>query len=104
EADGHERIACAASGQEALTLLAKDRFSLVLLDMVLPDLNGDLVLSKIKQNPDIRDTPVIMISGNTETDQVSRCIELGADDYLPKPFNSTILRARIASSFRRDSQ
>ena len=96
ETDGHERIASASGGNEAIALLEKEKFSLVLLDMMMPDLNGDQVLKIIKGNPDTRDTPVVMISADTDIEKVSKCIELGADDYLPKPFNPTILRARIA--------
>jgi len=103
EADGHERIASASGGAEAMSLIEKQKFSLVLLDMMMPDLNGDEVLRMIKSNPDTRDIPVVMISADTDTEKVSKCIELGADDYLPKPFNPTILRARIGSALRRES-
>ena len=103
EADGHERIASASGGNDAMSLIGKQKFSLVLLDMMMPDLNGDEVLRMIKSNPDTRDIPVVMISADTDTDKISKCIELGADDYLPKPFNPTILRARIGSALRRES-
>lgn len=103
EADGHEALTMAAGGSEALALIAKRNFSLVLLDMMMPDLNGDEVLRAIKSNPDTRDVAVIMISADTDTDKISKCLELGADDYLPKPFNPTILRARIGSALRRES-
>jgi adenylate cyclase len=101
--DGHERIASAASGSEALALIEKEKFSLVLLDLMMPDMNGDEVLKQIKSDPDKRDIPVVMISADTDVEKVSQCIELGADDYLPKPFNPTILRARIAAALRRHS-
>src|SRR5881392_2140281 len=87
ESDGHERIVSAASGNEAIALLEKQKFSLVLLDLMMPDLNGDEVLKVIKSDPD----------------KVAQCIDLGADDYLPKPFNPTILRARIGAALRRQS-
>ena len=103
ETDGHERIASASDGQEALALLEREKFGLVLLDMMMPGLNGDEVLKIIKHNPETRETPVVMISADTDIDKVSKCIELGADDYLPKPFNPTILRARIRSALRRGS-
>jgi adenylate cyclase len=103
ESDGHERIVCAASGNEAIALIEKEKFSLILLDLMMPDLNGDEVLKVIRSDPDKRDIPVIMISADTDVDKVSQCIELGADDYLPKPFNSTILRARIGAALRRQS-
>src|SRR5690349_13024767 len=101
--DGHERIASAAGGNEAIALIAKEKFSLILLDLMMPDLNGDEVLKAIKSDPDKRDISVVMISADTNADKVSQCIELGADDYLPKPFNPTILRARIGAALRRHS-
>jgi len=101
--DGYERVASAASGNEAIALIEKEKFSLVLLDLMMPDLNGDEVLKVIKSDPDKRDISVVMISADTDADKVSQCIELGADDYLPKPFNPTILRARIAATLRRHS-
>src|SRR5437899_11919238 len=103
ESDGRERIASAASGNEAIALIEKEKFSLVLLDLMMPDLNGDEVLKVIKSDPEKRDTPVVMISADTDAEKVSQCIELGADDYLSKPFNPTILRARIAAALRRES-
>ena len=103
EADGHEALTMASGGSEALALIEKRAFSLVLLDMMMPDLNGDEVLRAIKSNPDTRDVAVIMISADTDTDKISKCLELGAEDYLPKPFNPTILKARIGSALRRDS-
>jgi class 3 adenylate cyclase len=101
--DGHECIASASGANEALALLKKKKFALVLLDMMMPDLNGDEVLKIIKDNPDTRDIPVVMISADSDTEKVSKCIELGADDYLPKPFNPTILRARIGAALRQRS-
>jgi len=103
ESDGHERIASASGGNEALELIKNQKFSLVLLDLMMPDLNGDEVLRVLKSDPDTRDLPVVMISADTDTEKVSKCIDLGADDYLPKPFNPTILRARIGSVLRRES-
>jgi adenylate cyclase len=103
EADGHSRLATASGGHEALDLLAREKFSLVLLDMMMPDLNGDEVLKIIKGNPDTRDVSVVVLSADTDTERVAKCIELGADDYLPKPFNPTILRARISSELRKRS-
>jgi adenylate cyclase len=103
ESDGHERIASAASGNEAIALIEKEKFSLVLLDLMMPDLNGDEVLKLIKSDPDKRDMPVVMISADTDAEKISQCIEFGADDYLPKPFNPTILRARIDAALRRHS-
>jgi class 3 adenylate cyclase len=103
QADGHVRITCASGGNDAVALLAKERFSLILLDMMMPDLSGDEVLKRIKGDPETRDTPVVVISAETDTDLISKCIEIGADDYLPKPFNQAILRARVASALRKYS-
>jgi adenylate cyclase len=103
ESDGHERIASASGGTEAIALLEKQKFSLVLLDLMMPDLNGDEVLKLIKSDPDKRDIPVVMISADTDAEKVAQCIELGADDYLSKPFNPTLLRARIGAALRRHS-
>ena len=103
EADGYQNIASASGGNEAISLIENEKFSLVLLDMMMPDLNGDEVLRLIRSKADTRDIPVVMISADTDTDKISKCIELGADDYLPKPFNPTILRARIGSALRRNS-
>jgi len=103
EADGYEHVETASGGHAALELIGRKRFNLVLLDMMMPDLNGDEVLRAIKSNPDTRDLAVVMISADTDTDKVSKCIELGAEDYLPKPFNPTILKARISSALRRES-
>jgi adenylate cyclase len=103
ESDGHERIASASSGTEAIALIERQSFNLVLLDLMMPDLNGDEVLRLIKSDPDKRDIPVVMISADTDAQKVSQCIELGAEDYLSKPFNPTILRARIGAALRRHS-
>jgi len=75
ETDGHERIASAASGNEAIALIEKEKFSLVLRDLMMPDLNGDEVLKVIKSDPDKRDIPVVMISADTDAEKVSQCIE-----------------------------
>ena len=103
KADGHERVVSAKGGKEALAFLEAEKFSLVLLDMMMPDLNGDEVLKIIKSKAETRDIPVVMISADTDTENVSKCIELGADDYLQKPFNPAILRARIGAALRRGS-
>jgi class 3 adenylate cyclase len=103
ETDGHMRLSTASGGHEALAMLAQEKFSLVLLDLMMPDLTGDEVLKVIKGNPDTRDVSVVMLSADSDTEKISKCIEIGADDYLPKPFNPTILRARIASELRKRS-
>ena len=98
--DGH-RVTRAESGQRALELLAVEEFDLVLLDLMMPDLNGFQVLERLKADERLHAVPVIMISGLQETDSVIRCIEAGAEDYLTKPFNPVLLRARISACLER---
>lgn len=96
----HE-VETAANGADALDLLATRDFDLVLLDLVMPGLNGYEVLTRIKADERLRAIPVIMISGLQEVDSAIRCIEAGAEDYLSKPFNLTLLRARIEACLER---
>lgn len=94
--EGHEVVAV-ADGLTALEAVQDQRFDLALLDMIMPGLNGDEVLKGIKADPALHALPVIMISALDETDSIVRCIEAGAEDYLPKPFNRVLLRARIGA-------
>jgi adenylate cyclase len=98
--DGH-RVARADSGRRALEILAVEDFDLILLDLLMPDLNGFEVLERLKADDRLHDIPVIMISGLQEADSVIRCIEAGAEDYLPKPFSPVLLRARISACLER---
>ena len=100
EREGH-RVAVADGGLKALDLLGAQSFDLVLLDILMPELDGYEVLARLKSDPAWRDIPVIVISGLDELDSVVRCIEMGAEDYLPKPFNPTLLRARINASLEK---
>jgi DNA-binding response OmpR family regulator len=90
-------VRCAEDGLGALEVLRRDPCDVVLLDIVMPELDGVSVLERIKSDPALQDVPVIMISGVDETESVLRCIELGAEDYLPKPFDPVLLRARISA-------
>lgn len=99
--EGYTNLATAANGREALDKLNAERFDLVLLDIMMPDLNGYEVLEQVKATPALRDIPIIMISALDEVDSVIRCIELGAEDYLTKPFNPTLLRARVGASLEK---
>jgi adenylate cyclase len=94
EQEGH-RVGSSANGQEALEILREDPFDVVLLDIVMPELDGVSVLERLKRDVVLQHVPVIMISAVDELDTVVRCIEMGAEDYLPKPFNPVLLRARI---------
>lgn len=97
---GHAVVA-AENGKRALELLGEKNFDLVLLDILMPELNGYQVLQTLKADRKLRDLPVIMISALDEIDSVVRCIEMGAEDYLPKPFNPVLLNARIESSLEK---
>ena len=94
---GHE-VVTASSGRDALALLQVQAFDVVLLDVMMPDMDGYEVLGRIKSDERLQRTPVVMISALNEVQSVIRCIEAGADDYLAKPFDSMLLRARIAAS------
>ena len=100
-AQGYHNIAIATNGHEALSVLHSKPFDLVLLDIMMPELNGYEVLERMRSSPELRNIPVIMISAIGELDSVVRCIELGAEDYLPKPFEPTLLRARVYASLER---
>ena len=94
-------VATAEDGRRALALLRSERppaFDVVLLDILMPELDGYETLGQIKGDATLRHLPVIMISAVDELDSVIRCIEMGATDYLPKPFNAALLQARLAAS------
>jgi signal transduction histidine kinase/DNA-binding response OmpR family regulator len=99
--EGYKNVVTAADGQQALDLLIARPFDLVLLDIMMPRLNGYQVLDRMKADGKLRHIPVIMISAVDEFDSVIRCIELGAEDYLPKPFNPILLRARVGAALER---
>jgi len=93
----YTNVTTAVDGQQALQLLQQHEIDLVLLDVMMPELNGYEVLEKLKADERLRHVPVIMISALDQVESVVRCIELGAEDYLPKPFDPVILRARIGA-------
>ncbi len=99
--EGYRNLCTANDGRAALDILKAQPFDLVLLDIMMPELNGYEVLEQMKANPALRDVPVIMISALSEIDSVIRCIELGAEDYLSKPFNPTLLRARVGATLEK---
>ena len=94
-------VCLAEDGQQALDRLRTEAFDVILLDILMPGMDGYQVLEQIKSDPERRDIPVIVISAVDEVDSVVRCIEMGADDYLPKSFNPVLLRARLNSSLQR---
>jgi phosphoserine phosphatase RsbU/P len=95
--EGYQNLTAAKNGREALECLQATPFDLVLLDVMMPDINGYEVLERVKANSALSDVPIIMISALDEIDSVIRCIELGAEDYLNKPFNPVLLRARVGA-------
>lgn len=100
--DGFGDVVEAKSGRDALDLVRTRPFDLVLLDQMMPEMDGHEVLRALKADMALRDIPVIMISAlDTAIDTVVRCIQLGAEDYLPKPFNPTLFRARISASLEK---
>jgi two-component system sensor histidine kinase/response regulator len=90
-------VVTAISGEDALQLAHEHPFDLVLLDIMMPDMDGYEVLGRLKADERLRHIPVIMISALNEVQSVVRCIEAGAEDYLAKPFNPTLLKARIGA-------
>jgi sigma-B regulation protein RsbU (phosphoserine phosphatase) len=98
---GYTNLAMAVNGREALDLLCARAFDLVLLDVMMPEMNGYEVLEQMKADARLRHLPVIMISALDQVASVIRCIELGAEDYMPKPFNPTLLRARVGASLEK---
>ena len=91
----------AADGQQALELIRSREYDLVLLDMMMPVLDGFGVLEALRADGTVRDLPIVVISAMNEVDAVVRCIELGAEDFLFKPFNPTLLRARVLASLEK---
>ena len=91
----------AENGRQALERGRAGTYDLLLLDVMMPELDGRQVLAQWMQDERLRNTPVVMISAADETEIVARCIELGADDYLPKPFNPVVLQARVGASLEK---
>jgi DNA-binding response OmpR family regulator len=94
---GFNNIQEATNGRQALELILKEPFDLMLLDMEMPEMNGLELLVALKKNAELDRPPVIVISAADQIENAVKCIEAGAEDYLPKPFNQTLLRARATS-------
>jgi class 3 adenylate cyclase len=99
--EGYSNILEARDGNETMETLETQAIDLVLLDVLMPGMNGYQVLEQMRNNPRLRNIPVIMNSAVDELDSVARCIEAGADDYLPKPYNVVLLHARIRASLEK---
>jgi class 3 adenylate cyclase len=100
EQKGHT-VVFAEHGREALDLLRSREFELLLLDVLMPELDGYQVLAELKLDPHLREMPVIMTSSLDELDSVVKCVEMGAEDYLTKPINPALLNARITASLEK---
>lgn len=98
--EGHE-VVMADNGLSALDMVRQRPFDLILLDILMPGTDGIEVLRQLKSSPHFQHIPVIMISAFGETESVVRCIQMGAEDYLPKPFNRAVLKARIGAGLER---
>ena len=100
EQQGH-RVDTAENGRVALELLRRDAYDLMLLDVEMPEMNGFQVLEQLTADPKLRDLPVIVTSSLEGVADIARCIELGAEDYLHKPVNAVLLKARIGASLEK---
>jgi signal transduction histidine kinase len=100
EKEGH-LVETVDSGMKALDMLRAGSFDVVLLDLLMPGMDGSQVLAAIKADRALRHIPVIMVSAQDELDSVVKCIEMGAEDYLPKPFNPVLLKARLNASLEK---
>lgn len=99
--EGGHHVECAADGREALEMLRLSSFDVVLLDLVMPKVSGYEVLAQIQEDPALRHIPVIVVSSVEDTQSVVRCIEMGAADYIFKPFNPVLIEARLNASLMR---
>ena len=94
-------ITTAENGLQGLELAQTQPFDLIITDIMMPEMNGYQLLEQLKASPDLRHIPVIIISAVDNLDSVIRCIEMGAEDYLFKPFNNFLLKARVAASLEK---
>jgi len=101
--EGYE-ITCAQSGEEALKFSARSYYDLMILDLMLPGVDGLEVAKRLKNNPDARHIPIIMLTAKGEEADVVAGLEIGADDYITKPFSPRVLLARIKAVLRRGKE
>jgi class 3 adenylate cyclase len=100
EWDGH-RVELAANGQQAVEKMRSGSYDLVLLDIMMPELDGYGVLERVRETPSLRYVPIVVISAISDIGSVARCIELGAEDYLFKPIDPVLLQARVSASLEK---
>lgn len=96
------RVVCAASGEQALNKAGSEPFDLIVLDLMLPDIDGLEVAKRLKSKPETRHIPIIMLTAKGEEADIVTGLELGADDYVTKPFSPRILIARVKAVIRRN--
>ncbi len=94
-------VIVAEDGEQALSMVKEQSFDLILLDIMMPNISGYDVLERLKADDETKHIPIIMISAVDDLDSVVRCIELGAEDYLFKPFNPVLLKARVGASLQK---
>jgi two-component system phosphate regulon response regulator PhoB len=95
------RVSCAASGEQALEMLEPEPPDLILLDLMLPGIDGIEVARRIKHGADTRNLPIVMVTAKDQEPDVVVGLEIGADDYITKPFSPRVLVARIKAVLRR---
>ena len=98
---GFTSICEAGNGTDGLALVQREKPALVILDLMLPGMDGLAVCSAIRRNPSVSGTPIVMLTARTAEEDVVRGLELGADDYITKPFSNAILVARVKAALRR---
>lgn len=95
--DSGFRVSIASNGKEAIKLMGRENIAVVITDILMPEMDGYGVLEHMKNDEYLRDVPVIIVSAVDEFESALRCIEMGADDYLLKPYNPALLKARITA-------
>jgi len=98
--EGHTPVT-AENGRQGLAMMIMRKFDLILLDVMMPELTGFDVLQRMREDEDLARIPVVVISALEDTDSAARCIELGAEDYLSKPINPVLLKARVNASLEK---
>lgn len=94
------KILEANSGMEGLEMLAKEKIDLILLDIEMPEMTGDQIVTKIREQKSAIELPIIMVSGNIKDEMVTKCLKNGANDYITKPLNYEISITRIMNHLR----
>jgi two-component system alkaline phosphatase synthesis response regulator PhoP len=98
------QVPCAASGEQALGLVRSERPDLIVLDLMLPGIDGLEVTRRLKNDPDTKNLPIVMLTAKGEEADIVTGLELGADDYITKPFSPRILVARVRAVLRRKTK